>query len=124
MFGTFRLILALMVMDYHVIHPEGFAGPIAVFGFYCLSGYLMTKIINESYADGIHGFGRYLANRALRIYPAYYVALALSAIALTIWPEVAAGLTRYYTWPDNLLPQFTIIGLVPFSLRILPPAWS
>ena len=63
MFGTFRFMLAMMVVHSH-FSGGGLAGPVAVFGFFCLSGYLMTRIVNETYSDGLSGYLRYLGNRA------------------------------------------------------------
>ena len=93
MFGAFRLLLSLMVVWYHLIDWR-FAGPVAVFGFYVVSGYLMTKVINEVYSDGLAGFGRYIANRALRIYPMYWVALALSAAVVVIYPDIIGVVSK------------------------------
>ncbi|HET6160017.1 MAG TPA: acyltransferase [Dongiaceae bacterium] len=125
MFGTFRFVLALMVVYQHYIEVR-FAGYLAVFSFYCLSGYLMTRVINEVYADGLSGFGRYLLNRALRIYPCYYAALGIAIAAIAAWPETALSVAPALGWPDQLWPSFTIIGLAPprdGPLFVLP-AWS
>jgi len=48
MFGTYRIFLALMVV---ALHLGGIPkiGAYAVFGFYCLSGYLMTLIMQTNY---------------------------------------------------------------------------
>lgn len=48
MFGTYRAFLALMVV---ALHLGGIPkiGAYAVFGFYCLSGYLMTLIMQTNY---------------------------------------------------------------------------
>ena len=81
-------MLALMVVHSHFT-GGALGGPVAVFGFFCLSGYLMTKIVNETYADGLAGYLRYLGNRALRIYPAYYVGVAFAAAVLLLWPTEA-----------------------------------
>ena len=53
------------------------AGAYAVFCFYMMSGYLMSKIINEVYIDKSGPF-RYMANRLLRIYPLYLTVLLLT----------------------------------------------
>ena len=99
MFGTFRLMLALMVVYSHFA-GGGLGGPVAVFGFFCLSGYLMTKIVNESYSDGVIGFFRYLSNRALRIYPAYYAAIVFAAAVLLLWPMEARTAAGWYRFPQ------------------------
>jgi peptidoglycan/LPS O-acetylase OafA/YrhL len=121
MFGTFRFVLALMVVWYHLIDRE-MAGRVAVFGFYCLSGYLMTRVINTTYADGIGGFARYLTNRALRIYPTYLAVTALAMAAIAIWP------TRYPAGmfdPAIVLANITILGIESrVTPLVIPTAWS
>ena len=123
MFGTFRLMLALMVVQSHFA-GGGLSGPVAVFGFFCLSGYLMTKIVNESYSDGTTGFLRYLSNRALRIYPAYYAAIIFAAGVLLLWPVEARTAAGWYMFPQDWLRTLSIIGLQPRSPILLVPAWS
>ncbi len=74
MFGIYRYGLAFCVVSSHlwsnmIVGPAAYA----VWGFYCLSGYLMTLILNERYGFTPRGLTRYAVNRLLRIYPAYYV---------------------------------------------------
>jgi len=123
MFGTFRLMLALIVVHSHFA-GGGLDGPVAVFGFFCLSGYLMTKIVNESYSDGFAGYLRYLGNRALRIYPAYYAAVVFAAAVLLLWPAEARTAAGWYLFPRDWLQTVSIIGLQPRSPILLVPAWS
>lgn len=51
-------------------------GYYAVFGFFALSGYLMTHVLKEHYLKQPGGIRRYLANRVLRIYPLYWLVAA------------------------------------------------
>ena len=121
MFGTFRFVLSMMVVYSHFT-GRGLIGPVAVFGFYCLSGYLMTKVVNETYSDGVSGYLRFLSNRALRVYPGYYAAAAVAAAVLLVWPDAAQG--TWYRFPLEWLPTVTIIGLQPRSPILVLPAWS
>jgi peptidoglycan/LPS O-acetylase OafA/YrhL len=123
MFGGFRFLLSLMVVWYHLVDWR-FSGPVAVFGFYVVSGYLMTKVINEIYGDGIGGFNRYIANRALRIYPMYWAAVGLSAVVLTLMPELAGQVSVNYQIPDDLLVDLLIFGHRAYTPSMMPPAWS
>jgi peptidoglycan/LPS O-acetylase OafA/YrhL len=52
------------------LHPGGILaiGGYAVFGFYILSGYLMTLIMQKNYGYSRGGVARYAVNRFLRIY--------------------------------------------------------
>jgi peptidoglycan/LPS O-acetylase OafA/YrhL len=123
MFGTFRFVLAMMVVHSHYT-GGGLTGPVAVFGFFCLSGHLMTRIVNETYSDGLSGYLRYIGNRALRIYPAYYVAAAFAAGVLLLWPVAAQTAAGWYMFPEGWLHSITIIGLQPRSPILVVPAWS
>lgn len=50
MFGALRLFLAILVVYTHLGPPHGAAlGHHAVFGFYLLSGFLITRILNDLY---------------------------------------------------------------------------
>lgn len=125
MFGTYRILLALLVAAYHLAR-DSYAGPPAVFAFFVLSGYLMTLIVNGAYAGGLGGIGRYLLNRILRIYPAYYVALALGIVIVWLAPEAALRYSSALRWPGDLfdrIAQFTIVGQ-NFGPRVVVTAWS
>ena len=78
MFGCFRYLLALLAVVGHVQHAHAWAAHDAVFGFYTLSGFLMSRILHETYGLHSRGIARYFVNRALRLYPAYWCAVAPS----------------------------------------------
>ena len=82
-----RLVLAAMVLVHHVIPltgrgegieltPGESVGGWAVFGFFMISGYLITGARLRS--DG----GRYLINRIARLFPAFVFVNLLTAFAL------------------------------------------
>jgi peptidoglycan/LPS O-acetylase OafA/YrhL len=85
------------------------AGPYAVFSFWSLSGYLMALVLDRTYGFSGAGVRRYLTNRALRIYPPYWVALALAVPLIASFPEVTRSFSRMrvpadaVTWVQNLL---------------------
>src|ERR671933_637802 len=94
MFGILRYVLSMMVVEAHLfwLFPgAGFAGGYAVFGFYTLSGYLIARVLATNYPFTVAGCGRFFANRALRLYPGYVVALLF---ALAVAAVIAA--TRQY----------------------------
>ncbi|MDI1269848.1 MAG: acyltransferase [Polaromonas sp.] len=119
MLGTWRFFLAICVVASHLC-PRVFGvhfGSYAVFAFYICSGYLMTKIINETYGYSILGVARFILNRFLRIYPTYWTLLALALllgavngllIRATVWTAPYMPITMQ-DWLKNLL----IIGLNP-----------
>src|SRR5688572_16262825 len=95
MFGTFRYVLALLVLFQHTVprlggEPHG-AGLYAVFSFFVLSGYVVTKVLHESY--GVDGAAtcRFLLNRGLRVYPLYWMTLAITALALIGVPDITVA---------------------------------
>lgn len=77
--GIFRLLLAMVVALDHLTfyaHPIPYLMPgvIAVEAFYIVSGFLITLVIIEKYERRLFLF---YSNRALRIYPIYWVCLLL-----------------------------------------------
>lgn len=127
MLGVLRFTLAIAVVIYH-LNPAfaAFSGGLAVFGFYTVSGFLVARILDETYQ------GRpidYLINRALRIYPAYWV-VAVAGVVLA--SSGGSHLNPAIALPGSVaetVPQFTIFGLLqvqggPIAVRLVPPAWS
>jgi peptidoglycan/LPS O-acetylase OafA/YrhL len=90
-FGIYRYGLAFCVAISH-LWAGMIGGPAAyaVWGFYCLSGYLMTLILNEKYGFSPRGLVNFAVNRVLRIYPAYYVICAGMFMLFYFIPETAA----------------------------------
>jgi peptidoglycan/LPS O-acetylase OafA/YrhL len=128
-FGTYRFLLAQLVVLGH-LWPErrGVSHIYAVFGFYLLSGYLMSLVLDRVYGRSAAGTLRFLANRALRIYPPYWAALALGLAVLYALPETAARTSRYLALPADgreWLQNLWIFGLQGGQRpRVVPPAWS
>lgn len=82
--GLFRLILALCVVLGHGLNlPIPAATPdIAVQTFYIVSGFYMALVLTERY----HSLPIFFSNRALRLYPAYFVVAGVTlAHALLRW---------------------------------------
>jgi peptidoglycan/LPS O-acetylase OafA/YrhL len=65
MFGTFRTILAALVVLQH-FSPARLVGSMAVFAFFTLSGFLMTMLMDTTYRGRPEAFA---LNRFLRLYP-------------------------------------------------------
>ena len=102
MFGIYRYGLAFCVAISH-LWGGMIAGPAAyaVWGFYCLSGYLMTLILNEKYGFTPRGLTRFAVNRALRIYPAYYVVCMGMFLLFTFVPGTAAKFLPHLRMPTT-----------------------
>lgn len=126
MFGAFRFVLSVMVVVTHMFYPYWF-GHYAVFGFFILSGYLMTYVTNKVYFLNTSGVSRFLVNRFLRIYPIYYVVVFFSIIVLYFIPD-AHVFNPSLTIPVN--SQEWIFNIFIFGMesdsssRIVPPVWA
>lgn len=84
--GLLRLLLALGVVRDHKPFFEQFflvRGGVAVILFYIISGFYMSLVIKENYSKLGRGWEwKFLLNRALRLYPAYWVVLIFSIIVM------------------------------------------
>lgn len=126
MFGIFRTLLALMVVAGHLFGPPEL-GVYAVFGFYTLSGYLMTFIINRNYGHTTEGIKAYFLNRILRIYPMYYCAIILSILILFLLGSDITTFKQEIQVPSTLRDWFQNIFLffpTGTKVRLSPPSWA
>ncbi|WP_297823022.1 acyltransferase [uncultured Paraglaciecola sp.] len=127
MFGTYRTFLALMVVAQH-LGGIPTVGAYAVFGFYALSGYLMTFIMQQNYGYSRSGKYKYTINRFLRIYPMYWVSILFSlAVILILSEQVTREFHRAIALPANFSELFNNVALFfPFreEPRLTPPAWA
>ncbi|GAA3919287.1 acyltransferase [Hymenobacter algoricola] len=81
--GIIRLLLAIAVVIAHSTSIFGFRmveGAIAVQAFYIISGFYMALVLNEKYVGQAHSYRLFITNRLLRLYPIYWVVLALSVL--------------------------------------------
>jgi peptidoglycan/LPS O-acetylase OafA/YrhL len=128
MFGAYRFILATMVIISHIHRATlPFGGGYAVFGFYLLSGYLITLVLNENYGFTFDGIKRFLINRALRIYPVYLVCLGLMIVLLLVAPWLPPQIAYSIVLPSSLgdwISNVLIFGMNGWDkVRMIPPAW-
>lgn len=128
MFGTLRFVLAVMVVLQH-LGGIRYIGDYAVFGFFILSGYLMTLVMHRSYGFTATGLKHFVTNRALRIFPTYYVSALLALGVLLIGGNhLAARLSIYFQLPK--LPSAILQNLALLNLswnnptQLVPQAWS
>jgi peptidoglycan/LPS O-acetylase OafA/YrhL len=140
MFGVYRFILALLVASGHYLQLQGDPDLVlysiggksaAVFGFYVLSGFLMTKVLHLKYGYDQPGIRLFLTNRLLRIFPTYWAGLALAVFVVALYGD--AGILAQYDlkWPTGIQEWIRNIVIVwPIrpdeqSVRLLiPPSWS
>jgi peptidoglycan/LPS O-acetylase OafA/YrhL len=120
-----RYILAAIVAQTHLRSiGMDWTGQIAVFGFYTLSGYLMTRVLNERYGFAWRGTAAFLINRVLRLWPAYCAIMGLVLLALQFLPlSNFFFLIRTPHSLADIVTNITIIGQVGFDfVRWLPLA--
>jgi len=105
-------------------------GRYSVFGFYVISGYLITRILKEVYQFDQK---RFWINRALRLYPLYLCVLLISWVAVTALPGPAyefAGKWGIGKTPGEIFANIIIwplalsIESIRESTRMILPAWS
>lgn len=119
-FGAWRFFLAFLVVISHLwgsmIHgPAAYA----VWGFFVLSGFLMTHVLRHKYGESAAGLRDFAYNRFLRIFPAYWIACALGAVALFVLPRFGVSLTALnpqFAWPQGLISWFGNATLLPLPI--------
>jgi peptidoglycan/LPS O-acetylase OafA/YrhL len=125
-FGSFRFLLALMVVlshtwelnfetpSEHFIYQIGL-GNIAVMGFFMLSGYIIAEAVNIFYPGRHFAF---LVNRFFRLAPPYWGALAVSLI--THYVLARFGVLRMPDYPVPPSDMFTPGNLAVNLTDIFP----
>jgi peptidoglycan/LPS O-acetylase OafA/YrhL len=119
--GIVRFILACAVVLCHTSLILGYSpvsGNLAVQCFYIISGFYMALILNEKYTGKGANFLFY-SNRALKIYPIYWINLILLVLwsALNYKLGYQSSFTAYATvWP---LPAITLAFFILVNLFIV-----
>jgi peptidoglycan/LPS O-acetylase OafA/YrhL len=133
--GSFRFLLAAAVMLSHFAFypnalPYQLPGDIAVEAFYVISGFLITLVLSKKYGDSLFTF---YTNRALRIFPIYWIAVLLylladTFIALGYAPAAPAWGVPYYQevsawwgWQQNsgAVSPLGVLAVVATNVAIL-----
>lgn len=131
MFGIYRFILALNVVLFHTLAVPKI-GPLAVYSFFILSGYLMTLIMHKTYGYSVSGIRKYAINRFFRLYPFYWTLLLVTIFIIFITGE--NHFTLFHNkmrLPSNIpeiLANITMIypELKPgdYQTRLAPATWA
>ncbi len=127
--GYLRLFLAVSVTISHLWIPQ-ILGGVPVFGFFCLSGFIITKIIHETYGSTLTGKLYFIINRTLRIYPTYYLCLIIGILCILLTGNLSYRMHPSLLFPRNLsewLPQLFIFGSAGYPLfpvLVMPTTWS
>ena len=118
-FGAWRFFLAFLVVTSH-LWAGMFDGPAAyaVWGFFVLSGFLMTYVLSTKYGQTSSGIVDYAFNRFLRIFPSYWLACLIGVVTLMVLPKFGvnpAVLNPQFGNPQNLIDWLKNILLLPLS---------
>jgi peptidoglycan/LPS O-acetylase OafA/YrhL len=116
--GTWRFFLAFVVALSH-LWAGMIDGPAAyaVWGFFVLSGYLMTLVLSTKYGIAPAGLRQFATNRLLRIYPSFIAAGALGIATILALRPIGidpAGLNPQFLLPRNVSEWFSNLAMVPF----------
>lgn len=129
--NSWRFWLAFMVAISHLL--DGFTqGPAAyaVWGFFVMSGFLMTLTLKTKYFSMENGIKKYAVNRFLRIYPMYACAAIFGAIVLIL--AKIYNIDPHYLNPAFSIPRSSsqiIQNIVPFPFfdqtrLLVPVSWA
>jgi peptidoglycan/LPS O-acetylase OafA/YrhL len=111
--GSLRFLLAFSVVIFHLSAQVPILGQLAVNMFYIVSGYLITLVLNETYRGRT---GAFVANRFLRLYPAYYVC----AVTVLILHMAFPAMREFHpVWKPPLTPESSAFNLLMFPWGIM-----
>jgi peptidoglycan/LPS O-acetylase OafA/YrhL len=135
--GMYRYLLTSIIVAVHVgpMDLPDSVGGAALFSLFLVSGYAVTHILRSTYLQQLRGVVKFIVNRALRVFPIYWVVLALSYVLVAVYPEHlgATGVAyltalpgTWWEWVANI-STFGIThplnaAFIPGT--ILPPAWT
>jgi peptidoglycan/LPS O-acetylase OafA/YrhL len=132
MLDVYRFILALCVVQAHLVRWTPMLAEQAVFSFYVLSGFLMTLILNESYGFSPRGLLRFSINRWLRLFPIYYTIIGTTSVYIAfigLLSQLNEALAIPAT-PWAAFANLSIVNLASYDYahlilqRLSPTAWS
>jgi peptidoglycan/LPS O-acetylase OafA/YrhL len=135
-FGIFRLILATLVVLTHLGKINPAAGGYAVFGFYMLSGYLISLVLNESYLKKRNGILKFYLNRFLKIFPPFLFVTIISALTLCFCTSARQPIFRVMHNPDSWTGWISNLTLLDYmnmygklspqvqNYQIVPVGWT
>jgi peptidoglycan/LPS O-acetylase OafA/YrhL len=139
--GIFRFLLAALVVLFHFGGLGWIVGRIAVFAFYCLSGFLIFQVLDRVYLNESRGIPRFFLNRFVRLIPLYLL-YTLLTLAMVRWlgPEaivdpagrrilqgVDQGNLTLLVESATFDPEAHMVASMPvleFTPDLIPQGWS
>jgi len=102
--GLLRYLLAVAVVVAHSAPIAGLpllGGGLAVKLFFLVSGFYMGLILSEKYQALPGGIGLFYSNRFLRIFPVFWLVLAVELALMPLWQAtLAGGDPRWTLWRE------------------------
>lgn len=111
--GSLRFFLAFLVLVEHVSRFQ--VGKVAVMAFFILSGYWVTRVYCEVYAQHNRGLSTFYKARFLRIGPLFALVALVSVIALALVGQPPS--------PETWL-SFAMIGIASHGIDPIGVSWS
>jgi peptidoglycan/LPS O-acetylase OafA/YrhL len=139
--GIYRFLLAALVVLFHFGGLDWIVGRIAVFAFYCISGFLIFQVLDRVYLSERHGIPRFFCNRFVRLIPLYltYTLLTLAMVRFLgpaafvdpagrrILQDVDRGNAELLYESATFGPEADVMGSMPvlqFTPMLIPQGWS
>ena len=116
--GALRYCLALLVVVHHSFPAR--LGAFAVYAFFALSGYWITRMWTGRYAGTCQPYLTFLVSRWWRLAPVFFLCLLLALLAAHFNPQAIQPPADLLAW---LVRQIPIAGSSAAG-RVLPPTWS
>ena len=130
MLDLVRFLFAILVLIEHLSGSDWTLhfGKYGVWGFYMISGYLMTGACRRTYGFSANGTGGYFLNRFLRIYPTYYLVVLIAVSVLYCFGgqlSIGGWNLQVPTTPQEYVAYILIVPWVyaPGS-GLIPPQYS
>ena len=133
MFGIYRLVLAIAVLVTHIGGVEIVAGQ-AVWGFFMLSGFLMTAVLQSKYNFTWEGLTAFALNRLIRLFPTYWTSVGAAALCILAFKDAVdpSTINAAFNFPTQFVEYFsnvfivghTILGVGRIDNALSPSAWA
>ncbi len=132
-FDGFRGLFVLQVVLYHALVTDFLEGsPIIIDWFFVASGFLITSLLlDERHSTGSNSLRRFYQRRALRLFPAMYLMIAVATvlliIAVTFVPAARESLGSWWIEPLAAATYcyYIVAAFMPGTLDgVLGHTWS
>lgn len=111
-----RILLCAAVVFYHYVYPRPSCGPVAVIGFFVLSGFLCAHGLSHHRFDNIS----FYRSKAHRLLPTLLTSTAFAIVALGYRTATSSDLSLHSLWTTWQHHAFSLHGLIEI---INIPTW-